>query len=606
MLWYREASRDFSYQRQRDTFFAGRTPLHTYLPADVQHAAVLAWTFGVRGAGRPAFGRLAGLGYAAAFFWSAAPRARSLAHDARARRAGGGRGRDPDHAHPVRDDASRVPAQLRVDARAARRARPPDSPRDRSAAARRRRRTTPRRSSSGSSARFPDAFTWETLPPSKQRPLVRAVGRRARGAELLALSLAHLRRRAEAARARPHAGAARPSCGSAICRCCARAPASALLTAVFRRARARAFRSGDDVAGARSIALQAGRAARDAAAVFRIEAGGLRARGARVRHQQRARRRQLGSPDDQGAHPRAAGPRAWCGTSCSGPRRSELHGARPDQVTVTGAQAYDHWFATRPSTDRARRSARASGCRPDRPTCSTSARRRSSRRYEVDVVRRWIEAHPRAAASRRCASAGILVRPHPQNAAQWAGRRSVGVRRRGDLAARRRQSDRPATRAASTTTRCITRTPSSASTPARSSSRASSAGRCISFRVPELVGHAGGHAALPAPEDAAACCGWPRRSTSTSRSWHVRSPRPKRTGRGCAVSSSCSCGRTVSTSRRRRASCRPSRRRARGARSRGACAPIGGCCQRAACARGRAWPRGPRATERPPPSGRNA
>ena len=31
----------------------------------------------------------------------------------------------------------------------------------------------------------------------------------------------------------------------------------------------------------------------------------------------------------------------------------ELHGARPEQVTVTGAQAYDHWFAHSVSTDRA-------------------------------------------------------------------------------------------------------------------------------------------------------------------------------------------------------------------------------------------------------------
>jgi glycosyltransferase involved in cell wall biosynthesis len=77
MLWYREASRVFTYQRQRDTFFAGRTPLHTYLPADVQHAAALAWTFGVCGAGRPAFGRLAGLGYAAAFFWYSLRRERA-------------------------------------------------------------------------------------------------------------------------------------------------------------------------------------------------------------------------------------------------------------------------------------------------------------------------------------------------------------------------------------------------------------------------------------------------------------------------------------------------------------------------------------------------
>jgi glycosyltransferase involved in cell wall biosynthesis len=77
MLWYREASRLFSYQRQRDTFFAARTPVHTYLPADLQHTAALAWSFGVRGAGKPAFGRLAGLGYAAAFFWYSLRRERA-------------------------------------------------------------------------------------------------------------------------------------------------------------------------------------------------------------------------------------------------------------------------------------------------------------------------------------------------------------------------------------------------------------------------------------------------------------------------------------------------------------------------------------------------
>lgn len=77
MLWYREASRLFTYQRQRDTFFAGRTPLHTYLPVDLQHAAALAWTFGVRGAGKPVFGRLAGLIHALMFFWYSLRRERA-------------------------------------------------------------------------------------------------------------------------------------------------------------------------------------------------------------------------------------------------------------------------------------------------------------------------------------------------------------------------------------------------------------------------------------------------------------------------------------------------------------------------------------------------
>jgi glycosyltransferase involved in cell wall biosynthesis len=69
ILWYREASRTFSYERQRKMLFAGRTPLHTYLPVDLQHVGILLWDLGVLGRGRPAFGRLPGLWYAAAFFW---------------------------------------------------------------------------------------------------------------------------------------------------------------------------------------------------------------------------------------------------------------------------------------------------------------------------------------------------------------------------------------------------------------------------------------------------------------------------------------------------------------------------------------------------------
>jgi glycosyltransferase involved in cell wall biosynthesis len=63
-LWYREASGAFSYSRQRRMFFPAGAPLHTWLPANVQHCGVLVWDFAIRGRGRPAFGRLAGLGYA--------------------------------------------------------------------------------------------------------------------------------------------------------------------------------------------------------------------------------------------------------------------------------------------------------------------------------------------------------------------------------------------------------------------------------------------------------------------------------------------------------------------------------------------------------------
>jgi hypothetical protein len=96
----------------------------------------------------------------------------------------------------------------------------------------------------------------------------------------------------------------------------------------------------------------------------------------------------------------------------------ELHGARAEQVVVTGAQAYDHWFATRPSTSREAFCARA-GLSPDRPYLLYLCSSPFIAPYEVDVVRRWIGAI-RASGDSTLQSAGLLVRPHPQNAAQWA------------------------------------------------------------------------------------------------------------------------------------------------------------------------------------------
>ena len=40
-----------------------------YLPSHVQHCAVLVWDFGVRGRGRPAFGRFKGIWYAVVQLW---------------------------------------------------------------------------------------------------------------------------------------------------------------------------------------------------------------------------------------------------------------------------------------------------------------------------------------------------------------------------------------------------------------------------------------------------------------------------------------------------------------------------------------------------------
>ena len=73
-LWYREVSPAFSQHRQRPTLFAGAAPLHSYLPRDLQHAAMLFGRFAVAGAGGPRVGRLAGFGHTARFLAASARR----------------------------------------------------------------------------------------------------------------------------------------------------------------------------------------------------------------------------------------------------------------------------------------------------------------------------------------------------------------------------------------------------------------------------------------------------------------------------------------------------------------------------------------------------
>jgi len=69
VLWYREFLHRFDIARQRKAFFPGGVPLYAYAPPHVQHFATLLWDFALRGRGRPLFGRLAGLGYAARQLW---------------------------------------------------------------------------------------------------------------------------------------------------------------------------------------------------------------------------------------------------------------------------------------------------------------------------------------------------------------------------------------------------------------------------------------------------------------------------------------------------------------------------------------------------------
>jgi hypothetical protein len=95
-----------------------------------------------------------------------------------------------------------------------------------------------------------------------------------------------------------------------------------------------------------------------------------------------------------------------------------LHGIDPDLVSVTGAQAYDHWFEQRPSTTRADFGVKVA-VPPDRPLLLYLCSSPFITPYEVGFVRRWIEA-VRHAPDPQLRKAAILIRPHPQNAAQWA------------------------------------------------------------------------------------------------------------------------------------------------------------------------------------------
>lgn len=95
----------------------------------------------------------------------------------------------------------------------------------------------------------------------------------------------------------------------------------------------------------------------------------------------------------------------------------DLHGVPADRVLVTGAQAYDHWFAATPSIDRAAfcRQVRLDSARPLLLYLCSSP---FIAPYEVGFVRKWITAI-RTSVDPRLRDAGLLVRPHPQNARQW-------------------------------------------------------------------------------------------------------------------------------------------------------------------------------------------
>jgi hypothetical protein len=98
----------------------------------------------------------------------------------------------------------------------------------------------------------------------------------------------------------------------------------------------------------------------------------------------------------------------------------EMHGVAPEAVRITGAPSYDHWFSWSPSRGR-EDFCRLVGLHADRPIILYACSSAFIAPDEVGFVRRWVgELRARGGLT---ADAGILVRPHPRNASQWAGAR---------------------------------------------------------------------------------------------------------------------------------------------------------------------------------------
>ncbi|HXH88068.1 MAG TPA: hypothetical protein VNI55_05625 [Gaiellaceae bacterium] len=96
---------------------------------------------------------------------------------------------------------------------------------------------------------------------------------------------------------------------------------------------------------------------------------------------------------------------------------AELHAVPEERVVVTGGQKFDPWFDLEPTTAR-QDFARAVGLDPERQYLLYVCSSRFIAPDEVPAIRRWIAAVRGGPAELR--ELGILVRPHPQNAEQWA------------------------------------------------------------------------------------------------------------------------------------------------------------------------------------------
>jgi hypothetical protein len=90
-----------------------------------------------------------------------------------------------------------------------------------------------------------------------------------------------------------------------------------------------------------------------------------------------------------------------------------MHGIPPDRVVLTGAQRFDDWFDRRPSTTADEFKLNV-GLDPGQPYVLYLCSSQFIAPDEVGFVRRWL-----AAVRTGLPHVGVLVRPHPQNAAQW-------------------------------------------------------------------------------------------------------------------------------------------------------------------------------------------
>jgi hypothetical protein len=96
---------------------------------------------------------------------------------------------------------------------------------------------------------------------------------------------------------------------------------------------------------------------------------------------------------------------------------TDLHDIDESRIAITGAPRFDEFFAMQPSTTRAQFFASV-GLDAAKPAVLYMCSSEFVAPYEVDFVRRWIQAL-RQSADPVVRSAGVIVRPHPAHLKPW-------------------------------------------------------------------------------------------------------------------------------------------------------------------------------------------